>query len=258
LSIVTGLTEQDSTGVAAILPTDAAFIRRALDRVQADFRIAAVKIGMLASVDVVREVAAWIDRVRAGAGDARVSVVLDPVIEASDGQPLLAGYHPGLLASLIARATIVTPNLAEAARLFREQSADGPVGRLCERNGEPDGHGGRTPPFTGADVQTDSGREAAARALLNAGAQSVLVKGGHGSGAPTDLLVTRDQHRSWTWERAAETPHGTGCATSSAIAANLALGHPLDAAVDRALAFVQHRIRSAARVGRGRPLMRFL
>ncbi|MBI3072437.1 MAG: hydroxymethylpyrimidine/phosphomethylpyrimidine kinase [Deltaproteobacteria bacterium] len=226
LTVVTGLTEQDSAGVAAMVAADAGFVRRVLDRIARDFDIAAAKIGMLASIEVAREVAAWIDEWRASRARETAALVLDPVVLASDGRSLLAGYERGVLARLVAQATIVTPNLNEAALL------------------------------TGVDVGTAAGCGDAARALLDAGASAVLIKGGHAEGAPVDRLYTRDGERTWRWEREGETPHGTGCAVASAIAANLALGRDMEGAVDEALTFVQERIRRAMGLGRGRSIMR--
>ena len=218
MGVVTALTVQDTTRVHRVLPV---FPNVVLDQLRALLRDVppdAVKIGALASDDVARNVDLGLrelDPLR------RTPIVIDPVLAASDGTPLLERRAWGTLQDLIGRAHLVTPNLPEAAAL------------------------------TGNDVSTREGVEAAAATLVaELGAGAALVKGGHRDGAPDDLLALREGgSASFHWlpgERVAGADvHGTGCALASAIAARLARGDELREAVDVGRRFVRDAIRNA-------------
>ena len=216
--VVTALTVQDTAVVHRVLP---AFPNVVLEQIRAlldDVTPDAVKLGMLANDDVARSVRLGLDRLDPARG---VPVVIDPVLAASDGTALLERRAWPTLEHLIGRASIVTPNLPEAAAL------------------------------TGCDVSTREGVEAAAASLVtHLGANAVLVTGGHSEGAPDDLLALRSGgSASFEWlagERVEAGPvHGTGCALSSAIAAHLARGAALGDAVGAARAFVARALRRA-------------
>ena len=221
--VLTGLTVQDTSRVHQVLP---AFPNVVLDQLRIllrDLPPDAVKIGMLGSDDVARSVELGL---REFDPARRVPIVLDPVLAASDGTPLLERRGWGKLQDLIGRSTLVTPNLEEAEAL------------------------------TGCDVSTDEGVEAAASALVALGANAALVKGGHRDGDPDDLLALREGgSASFQWlrgERIAAGPvRGTGCALSSAIAARLAWGDPLPEAVAAGRRFVAKALAGAAGRGRG-------
>ena len=221
--VVTGLTVQDTTRVHQVLP---AFPNVVLDQLRVllrDLPPDAVKIGMLGTDDVARSVELGLRELDPS---RRVPVVVDPVLAASDGTPLLERRGWGKLQDLIGRSTIVTPNLGEAEAL------------------------------TGCDVSTDEGVEAAASALVSLGANAALVKGGHREGDPDDLLAVRDGgSTSLHWLRGERIPtgpvRGTGCALASAIAARLAWGDPLPEAVAVARRFVATALAGAAARGRG-------
>ncbi|TMA32408.1 MAG: hypothetical protein E6J87_12940 [Deltaproteobacteria bacterium] len=178
----------------------------------------ALKLGMLASDDVARNVELGLRELDA---QRRTPIVIDPVLAASDGTPLLERRAYGTLQDLIGRAHLVTPNLLEAAAL------------------------------TGTDVSTREGVEAAAAQLVTGlGARAALVKGGHRDGAPDDLLALREGgSASFHWlagERiSGGDVHGTGCALSSAITAQLARGVELRDAIESARRFVRDAIRNA-------------
>jgi hydroxymethylpyrimidine/phosphomethylpyrimidine kinase len=216
--VVTALTVQDTAVVHRVLP---AFPNVVLEQIRAlldDVTPDAVKLGMLASDDVARSVQLGLEQLDPARG---VPIVIDPVLAASDGTALLERRAWPTLEHLIGRASIVTPNLPEAAAL------------------------------TGCDVSTREGVEAAAASLVtNLGANAVLVTGGHSDGAPDDLLALRTGgSASFEWlagERVETGPvHGTGCALSSAIAAHLARGAALGDAVGAARAFVARALRRA-------------
>jgi hydroxymethylpyrimidine/phosphomethylpyrimidine kinase len=225
--VVTALTVQDTAKVHRVLPVFPNVVLEQLRVLLADLVPHAVKLGMLATDDVARNVALALGELERA--PRPVPIVLDPVLAASDGTRLLEPRARGVLESLIGRSALVTPNLPEA----------------CE--------------LTGCDVSTEEGIEAAGCALVaSLGARAALVKGGHRDGPPDDLLVVREGGSSTlAWLRGervdAGRVHGTGCALSSAIAASLARELPLREAVERARRFVAQALReteSAGRAGR--------
>lgn len=212
-SVLTALTAQNTRGVTAVHDVPPAFVAAQIDAVFSDIAVDAVKIGMLSQPEVIRTVREGLDRWRVAA------VVLDPVMVATSGDLLLVPEAVETLRSvLVPRASIVTPNLHEAARLTDRPLADGRAAMTAQ-----------------------------AEALMRLGAQAVLVKGGHGTGAEAeDLLMTAEGP---TWLSAPRHPtkntHGTGCTLSSAIAAGLAKGLGLADAVAAAKAYLTAAIRAA-------------
>jgi hydroxymethylpyrimidine/phosphomethylpyrimidine kinase len=223
--VITALTVQDTSKVHHVLPVFPSVVLEQLRTLLRDLTPHAVKIGMLATDDVARQVDLGLDELQVSASRP-VPIVIDPVLAASDGTPLLERRALGSLEKLIGRAAIVTPNLVEAAEL------------------------------SGSDASSAEGTEAAACALVSSlGAGAALVTGGHRDGPPDDLLAIREGGgvalRWLKGERiGGATLHGTGCALSSAIAAGLARGEPLLEAVERARAFVAKAIRTAEANGK--------
>ena len=215
---VTAVTVQDTTGVHGYVAVPTETVRAQIDAVAVDLRPAACKTGMLASAELVREVAAAITRHRLP------HYVLDPVMVATSGHRLLdAGAEQAVLEALLPLATIVTPNLDEAALL---------VGR---------------------EVRTPAQMEEAAQRLVAAGARAALLKGGHLPGdAVVDVFFDGHSTRAYRRPRIdTRSTHGTGCTLSAAVAAGLALGAPLQAAVESALDYVHRAIAQAPGLGRG-------
>ncbi len=174
---------------------------------------------MLADAAIVRAVAARLARHGAGGG-AGVPVVLDPVMVAKSGDLLLADDAvEALLTELLPLATVVTPNLPEAARMAGGGAAD--AEELARRLG------GRGP--------------------------AVLVKGGHGRGEElVDVLFDGvEVHRFRGRRLATRSTHGTGCTLSSALTARLAAGEPLPRAVEGAITYLRRAIESAPPLGGG-------
>ncbi len=219
MTAITALTAQNTVGVQAIHAVPPEFLRSQLQSVLDDIGVDAVKIGMLHTPEVVRTVA-W-----AIAHYGLQRVVLDPVMVATSGDRLIADETVEVLVrELFPLATVVTPNLDEAALL---------IGR----------------PIQGADALEDAGRS-----LLAMGARAALVKGGHLAGDEVvDLLVQPEQPslRLASQRIASRNVHGTGCTLSSAIAAHLAQGLPLDAAVQRARDYILRAIAEGAAVQTG-------
>jgi hydroxymethylpyrimidine/phosphomethylpyrimidine kinase len=218
MGVVTALTVQDVSRVHEVLPVFPSVVLKQLRTLLRAHPPDAVKIGMLGSDDVARNVDLGLRELDPA---RRTPIVIDPLLAASDGTPLLERRAWGTLQDLIGRAHLVTPNLPEAAAL------------------------------TGVDVSTRSGVEAAAAQLVTGlGARAALVKGGHRDGSPDDLLAVREGgSASFEWlpgERVPGDPvHGTGCALSSAIAAHLARGVELREAIERARLLVRDAIRNA-------------
>lgn len=220
---VTALTEQDSVMCSWMYPTEASVVSNQIARLIDDFEIRGVKIGMLANPGMAMAVARSIKRL----ADAGVPIVIDPVLRATRGIPLLEGNAREALAPLLAMATVVTPNLDELAALTADHLAEDP----------------------------DSMRQQARR-VRQMGPRAVLAKGGHLDGELADVLVDDDGDYLIRGRRVeGVTPHGTGCALSSEIACRLAFGTPLREAVTGACARVRTRIAEARTVGRGRPFL---
>ncbi len=212
-TVITALTAQNTLGVSGIHDIEPDFVRAQMDAVFSDLDVDAVKIGMLSRSDVIDAVAAGLE-----AHGAR-NIVLDPVMVAASGDPLLVPEAvDSLRAALIPLADLITPNLHEAARL---------VG--------------------GAVAGDENAMERQAESLLALGPGAVLLKGGHGGGPESaDLLVTGDE-RTWfkAPRRATQNTHGTGCTLSSAIAAGLARGDDLKTAISAAKTFISAAIIAA-------------
>ena len=199
MAVITALTAQNTRGVTGVHVPPAAFVGAQIDAVFADIAVAAVKIGMLANGGVAATVA---DRLQA---HRPPFIVLDPVLVATSGDSLGApDVVDAMLARLFPLADLITPNGPEAARL------------------------------TGLPEPVDvDGLRTLALALHARGARAVLVKGGHLAGqTASDVLFAGGRSHVLSAPRiATRNTHGTGCALSSAIAANLALGLDLHAAV---------------------------
>lgn len=217
LTAVTAVTVQDTKGVHAVHPVPAGIVAEQIRVVLSDLGADAAKCGMLGEASVVAAVAAalasWPD----------LPLVLDPVLRATSGDVLLAGSPRDVLAPLLARTTLATPNLGEAASLCR---------------------------FAVEDV-ADMAR--AGQAIRAMGAAAVLVKGGHLAGETlTDVLVDRDGIVTFAAERIATRHlHGTGCTLASAIATHLARGQSLRDAVAHGRAYLRRAILAAPGLGAG-------
>jgi hydroxymethylpyrimidine/phosphomethylpyrimidine kinase len=217
LSAIAALTAQNTRRVTKVHVPPSAFLHSQIDACFEDFRIGAVKIGMLVNSRVINAVAdaleAWKPQF----------VVLDPVMVASSGASLL---DPSALRTLRKRliplATVLTPNIPEAELLLGRPIAD------------------------------DQDAEAALSALRALGAGAVLLKGGHLPGKTmTDRLDDGSQVRALVHPRLRVEGHGTGCTLASAIAANLCLGKSLPDACAAAADYVHGALRSAYRPGKG-------
>jgi hydroxymethylpyrimidine/phosphomethylpyrimidine kinase len=218
-SAIAALTAQNTQGVTGIHDVPPDFIVAQIDAVFADLEVGAVKIGMLSQAAAITAIAQALDRHKAK------NIVLDPVMIAASGARLLANDAVATLRKeLIPRALLITPNLLEAAAL-----TDTPI------------------------AKTEAGMAAQAQQLLAAGARNVLMKGGHGKGPESvDLLIGPNLNvRLAAPRHPSRNTHGTGCTLSSAVAAGLAKGLDLTAAVRAAKDYVTAAIAAADRLDIG-------
>jgi len=216
MSVVTLLTVQNTRQVATVEVLDPRLVVGQFDAVIADIPPAALKTGALGRADVIAAVAERLARLR-------VPLVVDPVMVSKHGAALVADDAvDALVSELLPLATLVTPNLLEAARL------------------------------AGFDVHDPASMERAARAIAARGPRHVLVKGGHLAGAVVDLLWSDGRAILVSGERI-ETrhTHGTGCTLSAAITARLARGEDVAAAVAGGCGFIRSAIARAPGLGGG-------
>jgi hydroxymethylpyrimidine/phosphomethylpyrimidine kinase len=217
-SVITAITAQNTVGVRAIHDIPPPVVAAQLDAVLEDLPVAAVKIGMLSSAEIITTVA---DRLRA---HAVKTIVLDTVMVVKSGDLLLRDEAVrALIEQLLPLATVITPNLPETARLLGHVE----IGDTL----------------------------AAAQALLALGPAAVLIKGGHSERDEIeDLLVMTGEEAPCRFHHprlATPNTHGTGCTLSSAIAAGLAHGLPLATAVDEAITWLHGAIAHAWPLGAG-------
>lgn len=219
VSAVTAVTSQSTTGVSDIFTLPPQTVRSQIEQVAEDAEISAVKTGMLGTAEIVRIVAETVGRFQ------RPNLVIDPVMAATNpGRILLAPEAVSILKMrLLPMASVVTPNLAEATVL------------------------------SGVRVDSmDTAREAARR-IFDLGPKAVVITGGHMDGADAiDLLFHDGVFTEFAAPRVSVgAVHGTGCAFASAIAAGLALGDDIPAAVQRAKQYITGAIERSFEVGHG-------
>lgn len=217
LSCITALTIQSSRGVLEIEPVEGRLVSQILDELADDVEIAAVKIGMLGSAEVARAVSGFLRR-----RDFQ-HVVLDPILQSSSGADLLSKEGLQVLREkLILQASVITPNIREAAAL------------------------------TGIEVTSLESAKSAALELRRMRAHNVIITGGHLS-APVDLVSQESAHDFTLLKGekiASSSTHGTGCAFSTALACNLTLGKNLLQSARLAKAYVESGLRKGLQIGK--------
>ena len=218
MTAITALTAQNTLGVQGVFPVPLDFLRLQISSVVDDLGVDAVKTGMLGDAATIDVVAAALD------GLPGVPVVVDPVMVAKGGHKLLLDEAVAHLRRvMLPRATVLTPNLPEAELL------------------------------AGMKIASEADMRQAAHLLLSFGTPAVLLKGGHlDSPDVVDMLATAEGVQEFRSARLhTRHTHGTGCTLASAIAAGLAQGMALAAAVDRARRYVHRAITSAPGYGGG-------
>jgi len=223
VAAITSMTVQNTQGVEAVHNTPSAELRGQLEILLKDCEIAAVKIGMLGNRGNAVVIGEFLD------AHKFAHVILDPVMKSSSGTELLdAGGVKYVATELMKRASVFTPNVPEAEVL------------------------------TGLEIKDVSAMEAAARKLVEMGAQSVIVKGGHMERA-VDVVFDGSELVQLGGDRVkTENMHGTGCTFASALTAQLAAGRGLIEAATLAKAYVTKAIEKGYPIGKGRvPLDHF-
>ena len=217
MSAVTALTAQNTTGVTGILEVSPEFLRQQIDSVFTDIRPDAVKIGMVSSAELITAIAEKLAEYHAG------NIVVDPVMVATSGAKLISDDAIDTLKEkLLPMADVLTPNIPEAEVLAE------------------------------MEVKTEEDMVRAAEKISGKYHCAVLLKGGHQLNDANDLLC-REGCSRWFYGKRIDNPntHGTGCTLSSAIAANLAKGFDMDAAVERAKAYISGALGAMLDLGRG-------
>ena len=217
MSAITAMTAQNTTGVFAIQESAPEFLKRQIDAVFEDIFPDAVKIGMMASAQLMHVIAERLRFYRAK------NIVIDPVMIASSGSRLMkVDAIRTLKEELLPIAALVTPNIPEAQVL------------------------------SGMCIADKEDMIAAAKYIGDSCRCAVLLKGGHSINDANDLLYANGK-TLWFEGRRIDNPntHGTGCTLSSAIAANLAKGFPLEEAVQRAKAYISGALAAMLNLGKG-------
>jgi len=212
LSVITALTAQNTVGVDAIYPIAIDFLQQQMQTVSRDIRIDAVKVGMLGTPEVTEAVAEFLETLSC-------PIVIDPVMVAKSGDRLLhADAIVALREVLIPKATVITPNLPEAADLLGASES------------------------TGRDSM-----QRQAKALLALGPRAVLLKGGHLLEESSPDLLMSGAKTEWfeTLRVVTTNTHGTGCTLSSALASYLGQGYPIESAVAKAKEYISGAIATA-------------
>lgn len=255
MSVITAVTAQNTVAVRAVHEVPVEVVREQIDAVFEDIGVDAVKIGMLASSELVLAVAErlrWhLERRQArcrseGRSDeGPIPIVLDPVMVSKSGDSLLADSAvSALVEHLLPLATVVTPNLPEAGCLAGSslESDAGESARWAAA--------GLVATAALGETARDDGMPGSATAC---GPPAVLLKGGHADGDPVvDLLLDGETRHRFEHPRLdSRSTHGTGCTLSAAIAARLGAGEPLERAVEGAIDYLWRAIRSAVPLGEG-------
>ena len=217
-SVITAITAQNTVGVRSIFPMPAEIVVSQLDAVADDIEIHATKIGMLATIDIVRAGRTGIERW------SLRNIVLDPVMIATSGEPLLSDEGVALLRSdLVRLAAVVTPNAAEAAVL------------------------------AGIPVLTAADACLAAQRIFALGPRAVIVKGGHLDEVNAiDVLLDESGCHQLTGPRVkTSSTHGGGCTFAAAVAANLALGRTVRQSAEEAKKYVTGALQHGLSIGQG-------
>lgn len=217
MSAITALTAQNTKGVSGILEVTPEFLQQQIDAVFEDIRPDAVKIGMVSSVGLIETIAERLAFYKAK------NIVVDPVMVATSGARLIEEDAVATLKEkLLPLADIVTPNIPEAEILAN------------------------------MSIQTQEDMVEAGKRISAAYGCAVLCKGGHRVNDANDLLVREDNLHWFTGKRIYNpNTHGTGCTLSSAIAANLAKGQSMEAAIENAKRYISGALAAMLNLGAG-------
>ena len=217
MSVIVSVVAENTVRVIEIQDIRPDMIQKQIDAVFEDIAPDAVKIGMLSGPACMNAVAEKLKEYKPE------NVVIDPVMYAKNGCPLMEPESVGaLISEIVPFADILTPNIPEAEKI------------------------------AGIKIQNSEDMKKAARIIHQMGCRNVLIKGGHAEGDALDILFDGEEFFCFSVPRInTKNTHGTGCTYSSAIASNLALGMSIVKAVERAKAYVTTAIAHALPIGRG-------
>lgn len=220
VAVLTAATAQNTAGVKSFYPLTPEAVVAQLDALHEDMVIAGVKTGMLGTGVIAEAIAGWFHQ------HWTSPLVVDPVLVASSGHLLFDLDAIDVIRKrLLPLATVITPNLPEAATL------------------------------TGRTVETLSQMEDAARELYTFGPRYVLIKGGHLTNEALDVLFDGEEFHYFPGTRLEVYTHGTGCTLSAALASLLGSGFPIVEAVKRAKAYVRFAMQHTLKIGKGKDLL---
>lgn len=220
LSVITGITIQDTAGVEDVMPIDADWVADQARVLLEDIPVTVFKLGMLGSVEAIAAIAEILNDY------PDIPMVLDPILASGRGDMLAnEDMIDAMIGLLLPRTTILTPNSMEARRLAHDDETEDDSPTLAE----------------------------CARRLINAGAEYVLLTGTHENTpqVTNTLYGQRGRVREDRWERLPGSFHGSGCTLASAVAANLANGLDIEDAVRDAQDFTWHALAAGFRPGMG-------
>lgn len=217
MSVITAVTAQNTEGVTAIENISSEVVTKQIDAIFSDFKVDAVKIGMVSNIGIIKAIAAGLKRW------AIKEIILDPVMVSQSGSYLLKPEaREALINNLFPLALVVTPNLYEAEVIL------------------------------GREINTVEEMKEAARDIYQLGGAGVLVKGGHLNGEAVDVFYDGAEIYEFTAPRIdTRNTHGTGCTYSSAIAAYLARDNDLVTAIKKAKVYITGAIKNSLDIGHG-------
>lgn len=217
MSVITAVVAENTYRVSGIMDVTPDIIQKQAADVFEDIYPDAVKVGMLNTAETMLTVAAALKTWQPK------NIVIDPVMYAKNGSPLMAtDAIETLIQEIVPLATLLTPNIPEAEQI------------------------------TSLKIETIAEMRTAAHKIHQMGCEAVLIKGGHATGDATDVLYDGTDFYEFTSQRiATKNTHGTGCTLSSAIASRLALGYPMSEAVRLAKDYVTTAIAHALPFGQG-------
>lgn len=269
MGVVTGLTVQNTLGVSDVMPVPTEFLSRQIDEVISDIKPEATKIGMIVSAEQVDVIVGLIKR------HSLENVIVDPVIAPTSGAAFASEeVMKSMIEKLFPLSTLVTPNLPEAKRIceiigcqnlkleddgqmqYQAQVQSKDISRIKIQS-QP-----QSKPQSQTEIYGKAANLSAPELACFIGQRcgcSVLIKGGHAEGSSaTDYLWTASDENmmgcttEFIGDRVETTSsHGTGCALSSSIAANMAKGHTLEAAIEIGKEYVTTALKSDMRIGTG-------
>jgi len=223
MSVITAITAQNTMGVFAVCDLESEIIKAQIDAVFTDIVVDAVKIGMVSKISTIDVISEKLKLYKPK------NIVLDPVMISKSGYSLLKPESKSaLIKKLIPLASLITPNVPEAEEILKEVNSD-----ITE-------------------IETVEDMEKAAKEIYKLGCKSVLLKGGHMLGDAVDVFYDGKEILHFTSSRIdTKNTHGTGCTLSSAIAANLALGHDMKDAIKKSKDYITTAIKHSLDIGHG-------